>query len=158
MLRLLFSFVRNIMYVSVSWIALCGCSLNLSYIVFWLCICFCHCLFVGQVMSPHHNQMSQRSHVSQMTLVLVVFFNNGSEWVSQSMMKPPIELTLSSQKDLTPDNLITSSTRILAQPGIGLKRRDMYILSFSEFSEMCQHVLTTLLRQGHILTYLREIV
>ena len=52
------------------------------------------------------------------------------------MMKPPIELTLSSQKDLTPDNLITSSTRILAQPGIGLKRRDVYIQSFSKFSEM----------------------
>ena len=34
------------------------------------CICHCHCLFVGQVMTPHHSdQMSQRSQVSGIALL-----------------------------------------------------------------------------------------
>ena len=34
-----------------------------------ICICLCHCLFVGQVMSPHHSdRMSQRSQVSRVAL------------------------------------------------------------------------------------------
>ena len=36
-----------------------------------LCLCICHCLFVGQVNSPHHSdQVSQRSQVSRVTLLL----------------------------------------------------------------------------------------
>ena len=34
-----------------------------------LCICLCHCIVVGQLMSPHHcDQMSQRSQVFRVGL------------------------------------------------------------------------------------------
>ena len=50
-----------------------------------LCICHCHCLFFCQVMSPHHSdQMSQRSQVSGVTLL--VSFSKGpllTQWVSE---------------------------------------------------------------------------
>ena len=41
-------------------------SLGLILRLFSKCLCLCHCLFVGQVKSPHHSdQMSQRSQVSE---------------------------------------------------------------------------------------------
>ena len=57
--------------------------------------CLCHCLFFGQVMSPHNSdQMSQRSQVSRVTLLLC--FSKGlsvSEWVSEWVTRSPIELS-----------------------------------------------------------------
>ena len=38
-------------------------------LIFWLYICLCRCLFVGQVMFSHHSeQTSQRSQMSKMSL------------------------------------------------------------------------------------------
>ena len=38
-----------------------------------ICICRCHCLLVGQVMSPHRSgQIYQRSHVSGTTLQFAI--------------------------------------------------------------------------------------
>ena len=59
-----------------------------------------NCLFVGQVMSPHHpDQMSQGWQVSGVTLLLC--FSKGrslSEWVSESVTRSPIELLWTAKK------------------------------------------------------------
>ena len=50
--------------------------------------CLCVCLFVGQVMSPYHSdQISQRSHVSRVTL----YVPKSKVWLSQSVSQSVTE-------------------------------------------------------------------
>ena len=54
-------------------ISLWRSSLNVFVIVFVFCICLRRCLFVGQIMFSHHSdQMSQRSKVSNVFVIVFV--------------------------------------------------------------------------------------
>ena len=59
--------------------------------------CLCHCLFIGQVMSPHHSdQMSQGSQVSWVALCMSI---SKVPWVSESVTRSPIELFWTAKND-----------------------------------------------------------